>query len=122
VRLEAMRIEDVAPASVDAATFFLSLHEFPLADRPSAVAAIGAALKPGAWLLVFDECYPATPLEALEPSARTAIQFQYEELLWGSSVPTRDELDALLRGAGFAEVIRRPVLDGGIEIVLARFA
>jgi len=122
VRLETMPVEAVAPASVDAATFFLSLHEFPLAARPSAVAAVRAALKPGAWLVVFDECYPATPLEALEPAARTPIQFQFEELLWGSTVPTTAELDALLRGAGFTEVIRRPMLDGGIEIVLARVA
>jgi len=120
VRLEAIAVEAVAPASVDAATFFLSLHEFPLEARPSAVAAVRAALKPGGWLLVFDELYPATPLEALNSGARTAIQFQYEELLWGTVVPTANQLDALLYGAGFSEVVRRPMLEGGIEIVLAR--
>lgn len=122
VRLEAMPTEDLTRASVDAATFFLSLHEFPVGDREAAITAVGAALKPDGWLLVIDECYPATPLEALEPSARAAIQFQYEELLWGSSLLSRDELDALLRGAGSLEVIRRPILDGSIEMVLARFA
>ncbi len=122
VRLEAIPVETVAPGSVDAATFFLSLHEFPLAARPRAVAAVRAALRPGGWLVVFEECYPATPLDALSPGTRTAIQFQYEELLWGSSLLTAQELDALLRGAGFTEVVRRPMLEGGIEIVLARAA
>lgn len=118
--VEAMAVEAVSPACADAAAFFLSLHEFPLEARLPSLQAAARALKPGCWLMVFEEPYPATPLEALDSRFRAAIQFQYEELLWGSHLLTRAELDSLLRQAGFTEILRRPMLGGSIEMVLAR--
>lgn len=118
--VEAMAVEAVSPGCADAAVFFLSLHEFPLEARLPSLKAAARALRPGCWLVVFEEPYPATPLEALDSRFRAAIQFQYEELLWGSHLLTRAELDGLLRKAGFTEILRRPMLGGNIEMVLAR--
>ncbi len=118
--VEAMAVEAVSPGCADAAAFFLSLHEFPLEARLPSLQAAARALKPGCWLMVFEEPYPATPLEALDSRFRAAIQFQYEELLWGSHLLTHAELDGLLRKSGFTEVMERPMLGGNIKMVLAR--
>ncbi len=119
-RVEAMALEAVLNGSADAAIFFLSLHEFPPGTRLPSLVAVRQALRPGAWLLVLEELYPATPLEALAERSRAAIQFQYEELLWGSHLLTRAGLDSLLREAGFTEIVNRPMLGGNVDLVLAR--
>lgn len=119
-RAEAAALDSLPQGCADAATFFLSLHEFPLEARLPSLVAVRRVLKPGHWLLILEEYYPATPLEALEERARSAIQFQYEELLWGSHLITRAGLNRLLREAGFTEITWRPMLGGNLELVLAR--
>ncbi len=44
------------------------------------------------------------------------MQTAFNELVWGNVVPTREEQEALLGGAGFGEVQRTPL--GGIFTVL----
>lgn len=102
------------------AFLFLALHEIPLETRPRVLAAIRRALKPGGMLLLLDETYPETLSEAAERSARMGLHFEYTEMLWGSRVATRSEIDALLQGAGFAGIERLQALEGSFEVVVAR--
>jgi len=107
-------------ASFDVALLFLSLHEIAMEERVTALSAVRESLKPGGWLLVFDETYPETLSEAANRQARMGLHFEYTEMLWGSRVPTRRELATLLTDAGFAHVERRSVLEGSFDVVLAR--
>jgi hypothetical protein len=47
------------------------------------------------------------------------IHFDYTEMLWGSQVPTRAELERDLRAAGFGSVERRLALQGSVEVTVA---
>lgn len=107
-------------AAFDVALLFLSLHEIAVQDRPAALTAIRKALKPGGWLVVFDETYPETLTESTNRQARMGLHFEYTEMLWGSRVPTKRELSTLLDEAGFGQVERRSVLEGSFDVVLAR--
>ena len=109
----------IEPASFDLAFLFLALHEMPVPERPAIVRAIRNALKPDGLLVVFDETYPATIEDAAAPAARTGIHFAYTELLWGSVVPTQDELAGLVTDAGF-RAEWRPVLQASMDVLVAR--
>ncbi len=108
------------PAAFDLALLFLTLHEVGPEARPSLAASIRSALRPGGILVVLDETYPETLSEAALRSSRMGLHFEYSELLWGSHVPTRTELADLLAGAGFSGIERLPMLDGSLELVVAR--
>lgn len=120
ISLSARPITGVPAGSFDVALLFLSLHEITPGDRPAAMRALRAALKPGGWLLVFDETYPENVHEAAQRQARMGLHFEYTEMLWGSRVPTKTELATLLSEAGFGHVERRSVLEDSFDIVLAR--
>lgn len=109
----------IEPGSFDLAFLFLALHEMPVPERPAIVRAIRDALKPDGLLVVVDETYPATVEDAAAPAARTGIHFAYTELLWGSVVPTRDELAGLVADAGFRPEWR-PVLQASANVLVAR--
>lgn len=120
VSLNAAPITGASEASFEVALLFLSLHEIAEQDRLPALTALRKALKPGGWLVVFDETYPETLTEAVNRQARMGLHFEYTEMLWGSRVPTRTELSMLLAEAGFGQVERRSVLEGSFDVVLAR--
>jgi SAM-dependent methyltransferase len=104
----------------DLAMVFLSLHEFPEATRPQALRALYEALRPGGLLFVFDETFPATLADAIQPEARMGLHFEYSEMLWGSRLVTESELNLLLSEAGFTSIEHRPLMGGGVRAVLAR--
>lgn len=112
----------VEPSAFDIAFLFLSLHEIAVEERPSVVAALQTGLKPGGALVLLDETYPETLADAAQRSARMGLHFEYTEMLWGSRVPTRSEVDGLLQEAGFVNVERHQALEGSIEIIVARKA
>jgi len=118
--LSRQAITEATGTSCDIAILFLSLHEILPAERSGAMAGLRTALKPGGWLLVFDESYPESLTEAAERHSRMGLHFEYTEMLWGSQVPTQRELTTLLSGAGFRHIERRPVLEESFDVVLAR--
>jgi SAM-dependent methyltransferase len=86
--------------SYDVVTSFLVVHEIAPRLKPGAFAAIGRALKPGGFFLIFDEAYPETD-EALQTMpTRFAALAQWYELTWGNVLNTRSELHALCADAG----------------------
>jgi len=113
-------VASAAPASFAIGLLFLALHEIDPQERERTVTSIRRALRPGGWLVLFDETCPESLTEAADSRARAALHLDYSEMLWGSRVPTRAETETLLRGAGFGQVERRPVLGGSAEIVLAK--
>jgi SAM-dependent methyltransferase len=87
-------------SAFDVVTSFLVVHEIAPSLKPSAFAAVARALKPGGYVLIFDEVYPETD-EALQtmPTRFTALA-QWYELTWGNVVDTRSGLIRLCRDAG----------------------
>jgi SAM-dependent methyltransferase len=84
----------------DVATSFLVVHEIAPTLKAAAFAAVGRALRPGGYFLIFDEAYPETD-EALQTMpARFAALAQWYELTWGNVVSTRSELHTLCEQAG----------------------
>lgn len=100
----------------DLVTLVEVLHELPVAVRPGVLANCYKALKGGGLLFILDETYPSTLGDLRRPEYGFAVQTAFNELVWGNVVPTREEQEALLGGAGFGEVQRTPL--GGIFTVL----
>jgi SAM-dependent methyltransferase len=106
-----------APASFDVVVMVEVLHEIAPAIRPGVVAACARVLRPGGWLVIVDETYPATLAEARLPQFQFPLQRGLEELTWGNVVPTRAEQERLLRGAGFAGTIERSIFGEGFTLL-----
>jgi len=107
----------VAPESFDVVVMVEVLHEIAPAIRPGVVAACARALRPGGWIVIVDETYPATLAEARLPEFRFPLQTGLEELMWGNVVPTRAEQERLLRDAGFAGDIQRSMFGEGFTLL-----
>lgn len=100
----------------DLAIMFEVLHEIEAGSRPAVVAGVAEALKPGAALFILDETYPGSIAELRDPAFNFAIQTQFNELVWGNIVPTREEQTALFQQAGLKEIAREQI--GGIFTML----
>lgn len=112
---------DVASAvpkqSFDVVIMVEVLHEIAPGIRPGVLRGCAGALRPGGWLVIVDETYPSTLAEARQPEFQFPLQTGLEELMWGNVVPTREEQEALLRGAGFAGRIDRSLLGAGFTLL-----
>lgn len=107
----------VSAGSVDAVVMIEVLHEISRSLRASVVAECAAALKPGGWLVIVDETYPSTLAQTREAGYRFPLQTAIEELTWGNEIPTREEQESLLRGAGFTGPIGRSLIGEGFTIL-----
>ena len=110
----------VPVASMDAVVMIEVLHEISPALRPHVVRAAGATLKPGGWLVIVDETYPATLAQTRDPAYRFPLQTGIEELLWGNVLPTQAEQEQLLRDAGFPDPPGRSLIGEGFTVLTAR--
>lgn len=93
------------------------LHEIAPDIRPEVVRGCAGALRPGGWLVIVDETYPSSLLEARQPEFHFPLQTGLEELMWGNVIPTREEQESLLRNAGFAGRIDRSLLGAGFTLL-----
>lgn len=107
----------VAADAFDVVVMVEVLHEIAPDIRPAVVRGCARALRPGGWLVIVDETYPATLAEARMPEFRFPLQTGLEELLWGNVVPTRAEQEELLRGAGFGGAIQRSLIGEGFTLL-----
>jgi SAM-dependent methyltransferase len=107
----------VEAASFDVVVMVEVLHEIAPPIRAAVVQACARALRPGGWIVIVDETYPGTLAEARQPEFRFPLQTGLEELMWGNVVPTRDEQDRLLRGAGFSGPIERSLFGEGFTLL-----
>jgi hypothetical protein len=67
--------------------------------------------------VIVDETYPSTLAQARDEAYFFPLQTGLEELMWGNVVPTREEQEELLRGAGLAGEIRRSLLGAGFTLL-----
>lgn len=110
----------VAPGSVDVVVMIEVLHEIAQEIRPAVVRQCAQALKPGGWLVVVDETYPSTLAQSREAEYRFPLQTGIEELTWGNVIPTREEQERLLEGAGFVAPYGRSIIGEGFTVLTAR--
>jgi SAM-dependent methyltransferase len=110
----------VPAASFDVVVMVEVLHEISPAVRPDVVSACARALKPGGWLVIVDETYPSTLAEARQTEFRFPLQTGLEELMWGNVVPTREEQERLLAGAGFTAPVDRSLIGEGFTVLATR--
>ena len=104
----------------DVALLFQVLHEIAPGAREAVMSSVARALRPGGYLVLFDEFYPPTLADAQDDAARMGVHWEYCEMLWGSRVATREETEALVLGAGFVDVEWMPVLEGSMTVLVAR--
>jgi SAM-dependent methyltransferase len=108
-RVEARLVDGAAlPAeligTVDLVTMFLVLHEIRPEHKERVLAQCAQALRPGGLMLVFDERYASSPPELRDPTQIFAVMAQWYEGHWGNVINTREEIHALLSGAGLRPV------------------
>ncbi|MFN0039514.1 MAG: class I SAM-dependent methyltransferase [Burkholderiales bacterium] len=108
---------DAAAASFDACVMIEVLHEISPTIRPAVVAAAARTLRPGGWMVIVDETYPATLAEARQPAFRFPLQTGFEELIWGNVIPTREEQEKLLRDAGLRGTLQRELIGEGFTVL-----
>ncbi len=106
-----------SPGSFDVAVMVEVLHEVAPALRAKVVQGCARALRPGGWLVILDETYPSTLAEARQPEFRFPLQTGFEELIWGNTIPTREEQERLLREAGFTGDIGRTEMGEGFTLL-----
>ena len=109
-----------AAAAFDVVLMVEVLHEISPQIRPDVVRECADALKPGGWLVIVDETYPSTLAETRQPEFLFPLQTGLEELVWGNVVPTREEQERLLRGAGLQGPIERSLLGVGFTLLTTR--
>jgi ubiquinone/menaquinone biosynthesis C-methylase UbiE len=110
----------LAPASFDVVVMVEVLHEIAPEIRPAVVGGCARALRRGGWLVIVDETYPSTLAETRQPEFAFPLQTGLEELMWGNVLPTREEQERLLRGAGFDQPVERSLIGAGFTLLTTR--
>lgn len=93
-------------------TLLQVLHEIRPDLRPSVLRECRRVIAPDGWLVILDETYPSTWAELRRPEHTRPMLTALGELRMGNVIPTREEQEALLAGAGFALRGRSMVGDG----------
>jgi SAM-dependent methyltransferase len=102
IRVEAREIEAVGhEASFDLVYFQHALHL--IGDKPNALAAAYAAVRPGGRLLVLSWCLPSTIDEYRTAHGELVSGIALDEILQGTPLQTREDTRAAFRAAGLAE-------------------
>jgi len=110
----------VEEGSADAVVMIEVLHEIAPEFRQDVVTSCHRALAPDGWLVIIDETYPSTLAESRQPEFLFPVQTGFEELTWGNIVPTQDEQETLLRGAGFKGEIGRSIVGEGFTVLTSQ--
>jgi len=55
-----------------------------------------------------------------QPQFKFPLMTGFEELFWGNVLPTRDEQDQLLRGAGLSGPIQRSIIGEGFTVLASQ--
>jgi SAM-dependent methyltransferase len=115
--LEADISSAVQPETYEVVVMVEVLHEISPALRSGVLRGCARALRSGGWLVIVDETYPSTLAEARRSEFSFPVQTGFEELMWGNSVPTKEEQERLLREAGFTGTINRSLMGEGFTVL-----
>lgn len=120
VEVVASDVADLPQASFDAIVMIEVLHEIAPQIRQHVINGCAKVLKPGGWLLIVDETYPASLEEARRPEFQFPLQTGFEEMTWGNVIPTREEQEQLFANAGFKGAPDRALIGEGFTILSIR--
>lgn len=109
-----------AAGEFDVVVMIEVLHEIAPAMRQIVIDGCARALASGGWLVVVDETYPETLVEARRSEFLFPVQTGIEELAWGNVIPTRSEQERLLRAAGFDGELDRSLIGEGFTLLTTR--
>jgi ubiquinone/menaquinone biosynthesis C-methylase UbiE len=96
----------------DLVTLVQVFHEIRSDLRPAVLGECRRVIAPDGWFVILDETYPSTWAELRAPENSRPVLTALSELSMGNVIPTREEQEALLAGAGFAIQSRAAVGDG----------
>ena len=96
----------------DLITLVQVFHEIRPDARPMVLAECRRLIAADGWLVVLDETYPSTWADLRRPENARPMLTAFSELAMGNVIPTREEQESLLAGAGFAVRGRAAVGDG----------
>lgn len=100
--VDGARLPDDLIGGIDLVTQFLVLHEIHPRLKKVVIDQCAATLKPGGYLVMFDEAYPEDASELRHPLKVYAVMAQWFESTWGNTVNTRGEIRELIGSAGLA--------------------
>ncbi|MEW6185728.1 MAG: class I SAM-dependent methyltransferase [Thermodesulfobacteriota bacterium] len=105
----------------DLALLVLTLHEILPEVRQESLIRINRALKNGGKLLILDYPYPGQLKDFRNPRYEYGIIEQYFEALSGIVHIDAEAQETLLSNAGFKDIERTPVAEGGLlDLILTR--
>ena len=96
----------------DLITLVQVFHEIRPDARPTVLAECRRLIAPGGWLVILDETYPSTWADLRRPENARPMLTAFSELAMGNVIPTHEEQEGLLAGAGFTVTSRATVGDG----------
>lgn len=96
----------------DLVTLVQVFHEIRPDLRPAVLGECRRLMAADGWLVVLDETYPSTWADLRRPENARPMLTAFSELAMGNVIPTREEQESLLAGAGFAIRSRATVGDG----------
>ncbi len=103
----------------DIVNMTLTLHEVPVAIRPSVVEVAFRVLKPGGYLLILDFPYPSKFEDFRNPLYEAGILDQFYESVTGAVHLSTDQQTELLSKVGFKNIQRVSIGKGMFEFVTA---
>lgn len=96
----------------DLITLVQVFHEIRPDLRATVLAECRRLIAADGWLVVLDETYPSTWADLRRPENSRPMLTAFSELAMGNVIPTREEQEGLLAGAGFTVTSRAAVGDG----------
>lgn len=99
---------------VDAITFIESLHEIEEGVRDKLFANCNRILNDNGFLVIIDCIGPENKADLNKPEYLMAAIVQWFEMIWGTKVPTRGEINGLLERHGFSRIEEIPLADATI--------
>lgn len=100
--------------SVDVITFIESLHEIEEGVRDKLFENCNRILSDNGFLVIVDCIGPEKKADLNKPEYQMAAMVQWFEMIWGTKVPTRGEINGLLEKHGFSRIEEIPLADATI--------
>ena len=99
---------------VDVITFIESLHEIEEGVRDKLFENCNRILSDSGILVIIDCIGPENTADLNKPEYHMAAMVQWFEMIWGTKVPTRGEINGLLEKHGFSRIEEIPLADATI--------
>lgn len=110
----------IVDGSIDVVTFIESLHEIDASVRETIFKNCNKLLSDNGIVMIIDCISPEDRAELNKPEYEMAALVDWFEMTWGSTVPTRKEINDMLDRNGFSKLQEVPVVDAVIAGISRR--